>query len=78
MCIHRVREEITKRPRERFAWTKFACAPADAPAPELKLKPGFLLLTRDVASLLVRLRKPGLSLDVDALLPLLDTRSTWE
>ena len=49
LCVHRIREEIKKRPLFQFAWTKFQCvAPADE-LPPLQLAEGFLLLTRDVA-----------------------------
>jgi hypothetical protein len=72
LCVHRIREEIKKRPLFQFAWTKFKCvAPADE-LPPLQLAEGFLLLTRDVAELLAKLSDNGRrSLDVAALLPLL-------
>lgn len=73
-CVHRIREEIRKRPLFQFAWTKYRCvAPwgGDA-APPLELEPGFFLVTRDVAQLLSKLSEAGhRSIDVAALLPLL-------
>ena len=72
LCVHRIREEIKKRPLFQFAWTKFKCVAPSEELPPLQLAEGFLLLTRDVAELLAKLSDNGRrALDVAALLPLL-------
>ena len=72
LCVHRIREEIKKRPFFQFAWTKFKCVAPSEELPPLQLAEGFLLLTRDVAELLAKLSDSGRrALDVAALLPLL-------